>query len=78
VGHVGRDLVPLVDEAPPGGGDVIVREPKEMLGGRGADQAVGLAQPPRPGLLTRKDRRSLLRSRTAHWSEIGDPLEGPA
>ncbi|MFI0353951.1 PfkB family carbohydrate kinase [Actinomadura sp. 9N407] len=44
VGQVARDLVVVVDEVPEGGGSVPVRTRSEMLGGKGANQAVGLAQ----------------------------------
>src|SRR5688500_1092823 len=44
VGQVGRDLVLVVDEVPEAGGTTPVRERREMLGGKGANIAVGLAQ----------------------------------
>ncbi|SMC58817.1 PfkB family carbohydrate kinase [Lentzea albidocapillata] len=44
VGQVGRDLVLVVDEVPEAGGSTPVRERREMLGGKGANIAVGLAQ----------------------------------
>ena len=44
VGQVARDLVLLVDEVPPAGGSAPVRRRREMLGGKGANQAVALAQ----------------------------------
>ncbi|SEQ87555.1 ribokinase [Lentzea xinjiangensis] len=44
VGQVARDLVLVVDEVPGPGGTVPVRERREMLGGKGANIAVGLAQ----------------------------------
>ncbi|MEW2358102.1 PfkB family carbohydrate kinase [Spirillospora sp. NPDC029432] len=44
MGQVARDLVLLVDEVPGAGGSAPVRERREMLGGKGANQAVGLAQ----------------------------------
>ncbi|MFI7576671.1 PfkB family carbohydrate kinase [Micromonospora sp. NPDC049497] len=44
VGQVARDLVLLVDEVPDAGGSAPVRRRREMLGGKGANQAVGLAQ----------------------------------
>lgn len=44
VGHVGCDLVLLVDEEPRAGGTTAVRARKEMLGGKGANQALGLTQ----------------------------------
>lgn len=44
VGQMARDLVLVVDEVPGPGGTVPVRERREMLGGKGANIAVGLAQ----------------------------------
>ncbi|MEH0974724.1 PfkB family carbohydrate kinase [Micromonospora sp. CPCC 205546] len=44
VGQVARDLVLLVDEVPEAGGTAAVRRRRELLGGKGANQAVGLAQ----------------------------------
>jgi ribokinase len=44
VGQIARDLVLVVDEVPGPGGTVPVRERREMLGGKGANIAVGLAQ----------------------------------
>lgn len=44
VGQVGRDLVVRVDEVPGPGGSAPVRERVEVLGGKGANQAVGCAQ----------------------------------
>lgn len=44
VGQVGRDLVLVVDEVPEAGGTTPVRERRELLGGKGANIAVGLAQ----------------------------------
>lgn len=44
VGQVARDLVLQVDELPPAGGSAAVRCRRELLGGKGANQAVGLAQ----------------------------------
>ncbi|MGS2615067.1 PfkB family carbohydrate kinase [Micromonospora sp. LZ34] len=44
VGQVARDLVVQVDELPPAGGSAAVRCRRELLGGKGANQAVGLAQ----------------------------------
>jgi ribokinase len=44
VGQIARDLVLRVDEVPGSGGTAAVRERREMLGGKGANQAVGLAQ----------------------------------
>ncbi|GIH17846.1 PfkB family carbohydrate kinase [Rugosimonospora africana] len=44
VGQVARDLVLLVDDVPGPSGTVPVRQRLEMLGGKGANQAVGLAQ----------------------------------
>jgi ribokinase len=52
VGQVARDLVLLVDEMPGPAGTAPVRRRRELLGGKGANQAVGLAQlGARPGLL---------------------------
>ncbi|MEW2384256.1 PfkB family carbohydrate kinase [Micromonospora sp. NPDC047707] len=44
VGQLARDLVLLVDEVPDAGGSAPVRRRREMLGGKGANQAVALAQ----------------------------------
>ncbi|NAZ88655.1 carbohydrate kinase [Kineococcus sp. T90] len=44
VGQVGRDLVLRVDEVPAAGGSTAVRERREVLGGKGANQAVAAAQ----------------------------------
>ncbi|MDO3705356.1 PfkB family carbohydrate kinase [Micromonospora sp. C28SCA-DRY-2] len=44
VGQVARDLVLLVDEVPAAGGSAPVRRRRELLGGKGANQAVALAQ----------------------------------
>lgn len=44
LGQVARDLVLLVDEVPAAGGTAPVRRRRELLGGKGANQAVGLAQ----------------------------------
>ncbi|WP_432491179.1 PfkB family carbohydrate kinase [Kineococcus gypseus] len=44
VGQVGRDLVLAVDDVPGPGGSVEVRERREVLGGKGANQAVAAAQ----------------------------------
>ncbi|MFB4313180.1 PfkB family carbohydrate kinase [Actinomadura sp. 21ATH] len=44
MGQVARDLVLVVDEMPGTGESAPVRERREMLGGKGANQAVGLAQ----------------------------------
>jgi ribokinase len=44
VGQIARDLVLRVDEMPGASGSTPVRERFEMLGGKGANQAVGLAQ----------------------------------
>lgn len=43
-GQIARDLVLVVDEAPGPGQSAGVRERREMLGGKGANQAVALAQ----------------------------------
>ncbi|MFB6391793.1 PfkB family carbohydrate kinase [Polymorphospora lycopeni] len=43
-GQIARDLVLLVDEVPDGGRSVAARLRREMLGGKGANQAVSLAQ----------------------------------
>ncbi|MBV9140496.1 MAG: hypothetical protein JO115_06220 [Pseudonocardiales bacterium] len=44
VGQIARDLVLLVEELPAPGTGTAVRQRREMLGGKGANQAVGLAQ----------------------------------
>ncbi|WP_329792720.1 PfkB family carbohydrate kinase [Lentzea sp. DG1S-22] len=44
VGQIARDLVLVVDEVPDAGGTAPVRERREMLGGKGANIAVSLAQ----------------------------------
>lgn len=44
VGQIARDLVLVVDEMPGPGGTAPVRQRREMLGGKGANIAVGLAQ----------------------------------
>ncbi|MDI6103444.1 PfkB family carbohydrate kinase [Actinoplanes sp. NEAU-A12] len=44
VGQLARDLVLLVDDMPDAGGAADVRLRREMLGGKGANQAVALAQ----------------------------------
>lgn len=44
VGQLARDLVLVVDEVPEAGTSAPVRHRREMLGGKGANQAVGLAQ----------------------------------
>ncbi|MEU5790163.1 PfkB family carbohydrate kinase [Micromonospora purpureochromogenes] len=44
VGQVARDLVLLVDELPAASQTAPVRRRRELLGGKGANQAVGLAQ----------------------------------
>ncbi|MEV0807687.1 PfkB family carbohydrate kinase [Micromonospora sp. NPDC050200] len=44
VGQIARDLVLLVDEVPTASGTAPVRCRREMLGGKGGNQAVGLAQ----------------------------------
>ncbi|MGN9778336.1 PfkB family carbohydrate kinase [Micromonospora sp. H33] len=44
VGQLARDLVLLVDEVPDAGGSAPVRRRRELLGGKGANQAVALAQ----------------------------------
>ncbi|MFC0505858.1 PfkB family carbohydrate kinase [Micromonospora costi] len=43
-GQVARDLVLLVDDVPEAGGSAPVRRRRELLGGKGANQAVGVAQ----------------------------------
>jgi ribokinase len=43
-GQIARDLVLVVGEVPGPGGSAPVRRRREMLGGKGANQAVGLAQ----------------------------------
>ncbi|MFI0452754.1 PfkB family carbohydrate kinase [Actinomadura sp. 6N118] len=44
VGQIARDLVLVVDEVPGPGGTAGVRRRRELLGGKGANQAVALAQ----------------------------------
>lgn len=44
VGQMARDLVVSVPDVPPPGSSATVRERKEMLGGKGANQAVSFAQ----------------------------------
>jgi ribokinase len=44
VGQIGRDLVLRIDRMPPVGGAEPVAERAELLGGKGANQAVGLRQ----------------------------------
>ena len=44
VGQIARDLVLVVDEVPDAGATVDVRRRRELLGGKGANIAVGLAQ----------------------------------
>jgi ribokinase len=44
VGEIGRDLVLGIDEMPAGGGSADVRHRRELLGGKGANQAVALRQ----------------------------------
>jgi ribokinase len=44
IGHIGRDLVVQVDAIPEAGAGTPVAGRLEMLGGKGANQAVGLAQ----------------------------------
>jgi ribokinase len=44
VGQIGRDLVLRCAEVPESGGSAPVVERRELLGGKGANQAVGLAQ----------------------------------
>jgi ribokinase len=44
VGQVGRDLVLRVPDLPPAGGSVAAAQRSEVLGGKGANQAVALAQ----------------------------------
>ena len=44
IGQIARDLALLVDELPEPGRSGTVRERREMLGGKGANQAVALAQ----------------------------------
>jgi ribokinase len=44
VGQIARDLVLVVDEPPEANGSSRVRQRREMLGGKGANQAVALAQ----------------------------------
>jgi ribokinase len=44
LGQIARDLAVLVDDVPGPGGTARVRERIEVLGGKGANQAVGMAQ----------------------------------
>lgn len=44
LGQVARDLALRVDGVPDAGGTAVVRERREVLGGKGANQAVALAQ----------------------------------
>ena len=44
VGQIARDLVLVVDQVPGPGGSTDVRERRELLGGKGANIAVGLSQ----------------------------------
>lgn len=44
VGQIARDLVLHLDRFPEAGGSEAVRSRREMLGGKGANQAVGMAQ----------------------------------
>ena len=44
VGHAARDLVLLIDDVPDAGGTTDVSSRLEMLGGKGANQAVGAAR----------------------------------
>jgi ribokinase len=44
VGQIARDLVLVIDDVPGPGGSVDVRRRRELLGGKGANIAVGLAQ----------------------------------
>lgn len=43
-GQLARDLVLVVDDVPGAGQSAVVRERRELLGGKGANQAVALAQ----------------------------------
>ncbi len=64
VGQLARDLVLLVDDVPDAGGTAPVRRRRELLGGKGANQAVALAQLGTPaGLLA-----------VAGDDEVGDRL----
>ena len=68
VGQVARDLVLLVDEVPGAARTAPVRRRRELLGGKGANQAVGLAQlGARVGLLG-----------VVGLDEVGDRLLGQA
>ncbi|MCI3919786.1 PfkB family carbohydrate kinase, partial [Paenibacillus sp. TRM 82003] len=51
VGQVGRDLALAVDRVPGAGGSTHVRERREVLGGKGANQAVAAAQLGMPAAL---------------------------
>ncbi|NHC46919.1 PfkB family carbohydrate kinase [Motilibacter aurantiacus] len=63
VGQVGRDLVLQADAVPPAGGSEPVRVRRELLGGKGANQAVGMAQ---------------LGARVALLGVVGDDAAGSA
>jgi ribokinase len=52
VGQLARDLVVVVDRVPGPGESGTARERREMLGGKGANQAVALAQAERDGIDT--------------------------
>lgn len=44
VGQIGRDLVLSIDDLPPAGGSAMMRRRQELLGGKGANQAVACRQ----------------------------------
>ncbi|PBJ29532.1 PfkB family carbohydrate kinase, partial [Mycobacterium avium] len=44
IGQIGRDLVLRIDRPPTAGESATVLRREELLGGKGANQAVGLAQ----------------------------------
>ncbi|RAJ45461.1 pfkB family carbohydrate kinase [Kitasatospora sp. SolWspMP-SS2h] len=70
VGQIGRDLVLRTDGLPEAGGSADVAERWEGLGGKGANQAVGLAQsgvPVRLVGVVGEDRASALVWKVAYW-----------
>jgi len=81
VGQLARDLVLLIDRVPGAGSAMNVRLRREMLGGKGANQAVALAQLGIPVALvavagTDDVGRKLLR-RAAHLQHHGGPRRVP-
>jgi ribokinase len=80
-GQIARDLVLVVDEVPGPGASTAVRERRELLGGKGANIAVGLSQPesvPEPALLTRghvAPAANLLRRASTVVLQLQQPAE---